>query len=38
MVLLQPCDWIEHDEAGKYVVDVYGRTEEASAEIGRAHV
>jgi len=30
MVLLQPCDWIEHDEAGKYVVDVYGRTEEAA--------
>lgn len=29
MVLtLQPCDWIEHDEAGKYVVDVYGRTDE----------
>lgn len=35
MVLLQPCDWIEHDEAGKYVVDVYGRTEEASAGMVR---
>jgi DNA polymerase elongation subunit (family B) len=33
MVLLQPCDWIEHDERGKYVVDVYGRTEETSAMV-----
>ena len=24
---LQPCDWYEHDSAGKYVVDVFGRTE-----------
>ena len=23
---LQPCDWYEHDAAGKYVVDVFGRT------------
>jgi DNA polymerase elongation subunit (family B) len=23
---LQPCDWYEHDTAGKYVVDVFGRT------------
>lgn len=34
MVLtLQPCDWIEHDENGKYVVDVYGRTEETATMI-----
>jgi DNA polymerase elongation subunit (family B) len=25
---LQPCDWHEHDVAGAYVVDVYGRTDE----------
>ena len=25
---LQPCDWIEHDVDFKYVVDVYGRTNE----------
>ncbi len=24
---LQPCDWYEHDSAGKYVVDVFGRTD-----------
>ena len=24
--ILQPCDWYEHDTAGKYVVDVFGRT------------
>ena len=24
--ILQPCDWYEHDAAGKYVVDVFGRT------------
>ncbi len=23
---LQPCDWYEHDATGKYVVDVFGRT------------
>ena len=23
---LQPCDWYEHDASGKYVVDVFGRT------------
>jgi len=28
---MQPCDWIEHDESGRYVVDVYGRTEEGAA-------
>ena len=27
-MLLQPCDWYEHDTAGKYVVDVFGRTED----------
>jgi DNA polymerase elongation subunit (family B) len=25
---LQPCDWHEHDTAGKFVVDVFGRTDE----------
>ena len=25
---LQPCDWIEHDVDFKYVVDVFGRTNE----------
>lgn len=29
MVVIQPCDWIEHDDNGKYVVDVYGRTADA---------
>jgi len=24
---MQPCDWIEHDYAGKYVIDVYGRND-----------
>ena len=27
-MFIQPCDWIEHDVDFKYVVDVYGRTEE----------
>ena len=27
-MLLQPCDWYEHDVSGKYVVDVFGRTED----------
>jgi DNA polymerase elongation subunit (family B) len=26
-MLLQPCDWHEHDVGGKYVVDAYGRLE-----------
>ena len=26
--ILQPCDWHEHDTAGKFVVDVFGRTDE----------
>jgi DNA polymerase elongation subunit (family B) len=25
--ILQPCDWYEHDVAGAYVVDVFGRTD-----------
>jgi DNA polymerase elongation subunit (family B) len=25
-MFLQPCDWYEHDVSGKYVVDVFGRT------------
>jgi DNA polymerase elongation subunit (family B) len=27
---LQPCDWIEHDVNFKYVIDVYGRTDEGN--------
>jgi DNA polymerase elongation subunit (family B) len=27
---LQPCDWYEHDVAGKYVVDVFGRMSDGS--------
>ncbi|NDG29390.1 hypothetical protein EB118_04725 [bacterium] len=26
--MLAPCDWIEHDEYGKYIVEVHGRTDE----------
>ena len=26
-MLLQPCDWHEHDALGKYVIDAYGRLE-----------
>ena len=26
-MLLQPCDWYEHDASGSYVVDVFGRTQ-----------
>ena len=26
-MLLQPCDWVEHDVQGKYVIDVFGRTD-----------
>ena len=26
--ILQPCDWYEHDAQGKYVVDVFGRTDQ----------
>jgi len=28
MSVLCPCDWIEHDQYGKYVIDVYGKTGE----------
>lgn len=28
MVILQPCDWHEHDVSKSYVVDVYGRTDD----------
>lgn len=28
MSVLCPCDWIEHDQYGKYVIDVYGKTSE----------
>lgn len=28
MVVLQPCDWIENDSEFKYVVDVFGRTQD----------
>jgi len=30
---IQPCDWRENDDKGKYVVDVYGRTEETATMI-----
>lgn len=30
---IQPCDWREHDDKGKYVVDVYGRTEETATMV-----
>jgi DNA polymerase elongation subunit (family B) len=26
-MILQPCDWYEHDTSGSYVVDVFGRTD-----------
>ena len=29
-MLLQPCDWYEHDASGSYVVDVFGRTDNGS--------
>lgn len=31
--MLAPCDWIEHDEYGKYVVEVHGRTEELECAV-----
>jgi DNA polymerase elongation subunit (family B) len=34
---LQPCDWYEHDIAGKYVVDVFGRTETGRVACVRIH-
>ena len=30
MVILQPCDWIESDDNFKYVLDVFGRTDDGS--------
>ena len=36
MVFFQPCDWIESDDKGKYIVDAYGRNEEG--EIGRVRI
>jgi DNA polymerase elongation subunit (family B) len=32
---LQPCDWYEHDMKGKYVVDVFGRTDEGKVAVVR---
>jgi DNA polymerase elongation subunit (family B) len=34
---LHPCDWIEHDDFGKYVIDVYGRFEELDVGFIRIH-
>lgn len=36
MVFFQPCDWIESDDKGRYIVDAYGRNEEG--EIGRVRI
>lgn len=35
MSVLSPCDWIEHDEYGKYVIDIYGRTDEGYSALLR---
>ena len=35
MSVLMPCDWIDHDEFGKFVIDIYGRTDEGSAAMLR---
>jgi DNA polymerase elongation subunit (family B) len=35
-MILQPCDWIEHDDNFKYVVDAYGRTE--AGDIARVRI
>jgi DNA polymerase elongation subunit (family B) len=35
MSILCPCDWIDHDEFGKYVIDIYGRTDEGEAAMIR---
>ena len=35
MSVLSPCDWIEHDDFGKYVIDIYGRTDEGSSALLR---
>ena len=34
---LQPCDWYEHDVDGKYVVDVFGRTQKGDVACLRIH-
>jgi DNA polymerase elongation subunit (family B) len=31
--MLAPCDWIDHDEYGKYVVEVHGRTDELECAV-----
>ena len=36
MVFFQPCDWIESDDKGRYIVDAYGRNEDG--EIGRVRI
>ena len=35
MSVLCPCDWIDHDDFGKYVIDIYGRTDEGEAAMIR---
>ena len=35
MSVLCPCDWIEHDDFGKYVIDIYGRTDEGGSAMLR---
>jgi len=30
-----PCDWIDHDDFGKYVIDIYGRTDEGETAMLR---
>ena len=35
MSVLCPCDWIDHDDFGKYVIDVYGRTDEGDTAMLR---
>ena len=30
-----PCDWIDHDEFGKFVIDIYGRTDEGDTAMLR---
>jgi len=35
-MILQPCDWIEHDHNFKYTIDAYGRTE--AGDIARVRI
>ena len=35
MSVLMPCDWIDHDEFGKFVIDIYGRTDEGDTAMLR---